>query len=224
MRLLSYAAKTTLSSLSDTRFYLIQALFFYLASFAVEYHVVPVKALFDIYLGLGFCLLSSYKLFNAILPEATSAIRDLDSLFRVFHSTESAAASTEIMEEENDETLLVVPVEPSGCGMVQIRIEAGTYDDHISVHIGHRRLPSKDLAEVGNKWSVLETKTQRPECIELNLRPPQSARPPPRIEVDHVSFGYSREFNLFENIQFTIEPGQRIAVVGEKYVAIAIRS
>jgi ATP-binding cassette, subfamily B, bacterial len=81
--------------------------------------------------------------------------------------------------------------------------------------------PMKDLSKMSDTLSMALVSFERVGellSIESEVRERPDARPAPRfrgrIEFSHVAFGYRPEHLVLDDVDFVIEPGQRVALVG----------
>jgi subfamily B ATP-binding cassette protein MsbA len=89
------------------------------------------------------------------------------------------------------------------------------------LYLGKMYKPMKDLSKMADAWSKAVIGFERIGeilSIERQVRDMPGARPAPplrgRIEFDHVRFGYTPNQSVLKDLNLTIEPGQRVALVG----------
>jgi ATP-binding cassette, subfamily B, multidrug efflux pump len=80
------------------------------------------------------------------------------------------------------------------------------------------------LRDVSSKYTVLQSALASAERLEALMSEPVTIQSPPitrtpavkagRIEFDNVGFAYRRSEPVLKGLSFTIEPGQKVAIVG----------
>ncbi|MEZ0165559.1 ABC transporter ATP-binding protein [Kineococcus sp. LSe6-4] len=93
----------------------------------------------------------------------------------------------------------------------------------VQAFVQYSRQFTQPLAQLGSMANLLQSGVASAERVfevldapEMTPEPQGGPRPagPGRIELQHVSFGYSPDVPLIEDLSFTAEPGHTVAIVG----------